>query len=362
METRLLPTASPAALDAAVAAAVAELELGNPVALPTETVYGLAADALRPDAVVKIFEAKERPLFDPLIVHVPNEEWLERITAIPARSRKLVEGLIRRFWPGPLTMVLPRRPSVPDLVSSGLPTVAVRMSAHPVFSAVCTAFDRPLAAPSANRFGRISPTTAAHVQTELGGKIALILNGGATEYGVESTIVKVEGATLRLLRAGPVTPEGLGSVWRSVQEAEGDQPTEIDVAEFFEKLGVTFPPTDPVGEEVFIEAPGQLLSHYAPLTPMRLLPRKLDFLPPAAGKRRLGLLAFSRGPAEGTFAEVEILSETGDLGEAAATLFAKMRRLDEAGLDLIYAESVPETGLGIAIMDRLRKAAVQDVQ
>jgi len=349
-------------LHQAVTAAVAELQAGNPVALPTETVYGLAADALRPGAVVKIFEAKERPLFDPLIVHLPSEDWLERITAIPPRSRRLVEGLIRRFWPGPLTLVLPRRDNVPDLVSSGLPTVAVRMSAHPVFNSVCSAFGRPLAAPSANRFGRISPTTAQHVMTELGGRIPLILNGGATEYGLESTIVKVEGSVLRLLRAGPVTPEGLGSVWRSVKESQAEIPNEVDVSEFFEKLGITFPAIPPSNEGLLIEAPGQLLTHYAPMTPMRLLPRPLDFVPPTASKRRLGLLAFSQAPAGKDFTQVEILSATGDLREAAATLFAKMRSLDEGGLDLIYAEAVPETGLGIAIMDRLRKATVQNVQ
>jgi L-threonylcarbamoyladenylate synthase len=362
METRLVPTRPLAALEAAVAAAVAELKEGHPVALPTETVYGLAADALRPDAVVKIFEAKERPLFDPLIVHLPDQEWLEKITVIPNRSRELVERLIKRFWPGPLTLVLPRRENVPDIVSSGMPTVAVRMSAHPVFDAVCHAFQRPLAAPSANRFGRISPTTAAHVLTELGGRIPLVLDGGATEHGLESTIVKVEGTSLRLLRAGPVTPEDLGSAWRSAHEARGEPPTELQVAEFFEKLGVTFPAVPPGGEDFLIEAPGQLLTHYAPMTPMRLLPRTIDFLPPAAGKRRLGLLAFARPPANAHFLKVEILSPTADLREAAATLFAKMRRLDEAGLDLIYAEVVPEQGLGIAIMDRLRKASVQHVE
>lgn len=362
METRLAPTHTPDALAAAVEAAVAELAQGNPVALPTETVYGLAADAMRPEAVVKIFEAKERPLFDPMIVHLPNQEWLEKITAIPKRSQALVAQLIGRFWPGPLTLVLPRRDNVPDIVSSGLPTVAVRMSAHPVFNAVCSAFGKPLAAPSANRFGRISPTAAAHVMTELSGRIPLILDGGRTEYGLESTIVKVEGATLRLLRAGPVTPEALGQAWRDAGEAEGKPPTEVQTTEFFEKLGITFPSTAPAGEELILEAPGQLLSHYAPMTPMRLLPRKLDFLPPAASKRKLGILAFSQPPTGAHYAQVQILSETGDLREAAATLFAKMRHLDEAGLDLIYAESVPEEGLGIAIMDRLRKAAVQHVQ
>jgi L-threonylcarbamoyladenylate synthase len=360
METRLLPTDTSDALDAAVDAAVAELREGHPVALPTETVYGLAADALRPDAIVKIFEAKERPFFDPLIVHLPNADWLEQIASIPARSRKLVEALIERFWPGPLTLVLPRRDIVPDLISSGLPTVAVRMTAHPVFSAVCSAFGKPLAAPSANRFGRISPTAAAHVNSELGGRIPLILDGGATEYGLESTIVKVDGSALRLLRAGPVTPEGLGSVWRHVQEEAGNPPSEHDVSDFFEKLGVTFPPTPHATEDVIVEAPGQLLSHYAPITQMRLLPNKLDFLPSTASKRRLGVLAFSHPPESAHYAHVEILSVTEDLREAAATLFAKMRRLDEAHLDLIYAETVPEEGLGIAIMDRLRKACVQN--
>jgi L-threonylcarbamoyladenylate synthase len=362
METRIAPTDTPAALATAVAEAVRELGAGNPVALPTETVYGLAADALQPEAVVKIFEAKERPLFDPMIVHLPSEEWLGKITAIPSRSRDLVAELIERFWPGPLTLVLPRRDNVPDIVSSGLPTVAVRMSAHPVFKAVCSAFGKPLAAPSANRFGRISPTAAAHVKTELNGRIPLILDGGPTEYGLESTIVKVEGSTLRLLRAGPVTPEGLGSAWRRVREAAGEPPTEVQLTEFFEKLGVSFPATAPGGEDLMIEAPGQMLTHYAPMTPLRLLPHKLDFLPPAAGKRKLGILAFSRAPDGAHYAKVEILSATEDLREAAATLFAKMRRLDEEGLDLIYAESVPEEGLGIAIMDRLRKAAVQHVQ
>src|SRR5712671_5710068 len=203
MQTRVLTTELGAGRGAAVAEAVACLRAGEPVALPTETVYGLAADALRPDAVMTIFEAKERPLFDPLIVHLPTIEWLARLAAIPDESRDLVETLIAKFWPGPLTLVLPRREIVPDLVTAGLETVAVRMSAHPVFRAIIQEFDRPLAAPSANRFGRISPTAAAHVQSELGGRIPLIVEGGATEYGVESTIIKVEGSAMFLLRAGP---------------------------------------------------------------------------------------------------------------------------------------------------------------
>ncbi|MEI9895888.1 MAG: L-threonylcarbamoyladenylate synthase [Chthoniobacter sp.] len=164
METQILATNTPRRLSAAVKAAAGALADGQPVALPTETVYGLAADALRPDAVIQIFEAKERPFFDPLIVHLPSRDWLDRVTQIPDGSRAWVEALITKFWPGPLTLVLPRQLIVPDIVTSGLDTVAVRMSAHPVFRAVVEHFGHPLAAPSANRFGRISPTMAEHVR------------------------------------------------------------------------------------------------------------------------------------------------------------------------------------------------------
>jgi L-threonylcarbamoyladenylate synthase len=345
----LLATETPAQFSEAVAAAAAALAAGEPVALPTETVYGLAADALRPDAVVKIFEAKERPFFDPLIVHLPSRDWLERVAIIPAESRALVERLLAKFWPGPLTLVLPRQSIVPDIVTSGLETVAVRMSAHPMFRAVIERFGKPLAAPSANRFGRISPTAAAHVRSELAGRIPLIVDGGATEHGLESTIVKVDGVRLTILRAGPVTPEELG-----VRNAECGTPSGLQP-----------------------EAPGQLASHYAPRTRLRLSGRV--GVPPAqrgilprntedprqdaegggrdAHPTRIGLLAWNDPAPSSQYAAVEILSPTGDLREAAATLFAKMRRLDEAGLDLILAEPVPEHGLGIAIMDRLRKAA-----
>lgn len=359
MDTQLLATDSPALLAAAVEQAATALAAGEPVALPTETVYGLAAEALRPDAVVKIFEAKERPFFDPLIVHLPDREWLEKLTAIPDESRALVEALIAKFWPGPLTLVLPRRseghaparstdaqervPLVPDIVTSGLDTVAVRMPAHPVFRAVLTRFGKPLAAPSANRFGRISPTTAAHVQSELAGRIPLILNGGPTEHGLESTIVKVEGARLHILRAGPITPDMLAEFGEVQRTSAGERP----------------------------DAPGQLKSHYAPRTPLILGGTRFcasetfgsRFAKGATDARervppRVGLLAF-RAPTDEPYAALEVLSATGDLREAAATLFAKMRRLDEAGLDLILAEPVPEHGLGIAIMDRLRKAAAE---
>ena len=339
METKLLATDTPALRAAAVEAASTALTAGHPVALPTETVYGLAADALRPDAVVKIFEAKERPFFDPLIVHLPSRDWLDRLTNIPAESRPLVEALIARFWPGPLTLVLPRREIVPDLVTSGLETVAVRMPAHPIFREIIAHFGKPLAAPSANRFGRISPTTAQHVLSELTGRLPLIVDGGPTEHGLESTIVAVEGTELRTLRAGPITPEDLatfGPVERAVAGARPD-------------------------------APGQLKSHYAPRTPLKLLMHEgYEFFTPEMtwqpSDLKVGLLGWTRfveGEDYSRFAHVEWLSETLDLREAAATLFAKMRRLDEAGLHMIFAEPVPEHGLGVAIMDRLRKAAAE---
>ncbi len=324
MKTDLLPTDSPAELADAMERAVKVLNAGDPVALPTETVYGLAADALRADAAVKIFEAKDRPFFDPLIVHLPDLGWLDRITRTDS---PIVTRLIEKFWPGPLTLILPRREIVPDIVTSGLDTVAVRMSAHPVFQAIATAFGKPLAAPSANPFGRISPTTAQHVRDGLDGRIPLIVDGGPCAVGIESTIVAVEGERLRILRAGPITPEVLAA---------------------FGEVECGSASTTP-------EAPGQLKSHYAPRTPLRLAERRTSNVEHRTSK--CGLLAFTDPENAGEFAAVEILSPTGDLREAAATLFAKLRRLDEAGLDLILAEPVPEHGLGLAIMDRLRKAA-----
>ena len=331
METVLFSSDTPELFDAAVTRAAAVLASGEPVALPTETVYGLAADALRPDAVLKIFEAKERPFFDPLIVHLPTPGWLEELAEIPAESRALVAMLTRRFWPGPLTLVLPRRAVVPDVVTAGLGTVAVRMSAHPVFRAVIERFGRPLAAPSANRFGRISPTTGAHVFSELAGRIPLILDGGPALHGVESTIVAVEGGRLRMLRAGPVTLDALAGMG----------------------MEIVNPPVDGARPE----APGQLASHYAPGTRLFLIDSATE-LTPGSGVRA-GLLGWKRVASHdyGRFAQVEWLSENGDLREAAAGLFARLRRLDDAGLDVIYAEKLPETGLGLAIMDRLRKAA-----
>ncbi len=234
--------------------AVELLREGEVVALPTETVYGLAADALNPLAVAKIFEAKERPAFDPLICHLPDLDWLPRLTRVTEdASSELVVALIRRFWPGPLTLVLPKSARVPDIVTSGLPHVALRMSANPAFQEIARKFNRPLAAPSANRFGRISPTTAEHVVAELEHRIQLVIDGGPTNHGLESTIVAIRQNALHILRSGPVTREALAE---------------------FAPIAESAAPAKP-------EAPGQLESHYAPRTRMQLLsaakPRRTPF-------------------------------------------------------------------------------------
>jgi L-threonylcarbamoyladenylate synthase len=331
METLVLATDTPAQLEAAAERAIAFLKDGEPVAMPTETVYGLAANALRPNAVARIFESKERPSFDPLICHLPDLDWLNLLTKIPDSSVSLVERLIEAFWPGPFTLVLPKRETVPDIVTSGLPTVAVRMSVHPVFREVIERFGKPLAAPSANRFGRISPTSAEHVFKELNGRIPLILDGGSTLHGIESTIVAVEGDQLRVLRSGPIPKEELSHFAHVTEGTAGDNP----------------------------EAPGQLQSHYAPSTPLEIIePWQVPQLMPAEGQR-IGLLAWDAPALSGQYAAQDILAHKGGLREAAATLFAKLRKLDEAGLDRIYVVTVPETGLGVAIMDRLRKAAAK---
>ncbi|MFZ4775853.1 MAG: L-threonylcarbamoyladenylate synthase [Terrimicrobiaceae bacterium] len=298
-----------------VAEAASLLAAGGLVALPTETVYGLGADALNPGACARIFEAKDRPLSDPLIVHIPSIEWLERLAVVPDVARLLAE----RFWPGPLTLVLPRRAIVPDIVTAGQETVALRMSAHPVFQDVLKAFGRPVAAPSANRFGRISPTSAEHVLAELDGRIPLIIDGGSCRHGIESTIVLAAEDGLHILRHGPITAEELSA----------------------------FGPVH--GAVAGISAPGGLLSHYAPRTPLRI--------GSPTARTNAGLLSW-QASGEG-FARVEFLSRSQDLSEAAANLYGAMRRLDEAGLEEIIAEPLPETGLGAAIMERLRKASAR---
>jgi L-threonylcarbamoyladenylate synthase len=312
---------------AATERAVELLRKGEIVALPTETVYGLAADALDSIAVAKIFEAKERPRFDPLIVHLPGENWLERVAKIDNRSRAPIEKLIAQFWPGPLTLILDRQPIVPEIVTAGLDTVAVRMSSNPVFAEIISAFGKPLAAPSANRFGRISPTTAQHVFDEVGGRIPLIIDAGPTAHGIESTIIAVHDNKIDILRRGPITAEQLAEFGK------------VDIVRASQK----------------ISAPGQLASHYAPKTPLRLIDNAESFVP--VKDRRVGLLAWNASIPEEGFAAVRTLSQRQDLRETAANLFRCLRELDELNLDLIVAERVPAQGLGAAILDRLERAS-----
>jgi len=328
VQTNLVTTSTTAQRGKAIARAVELLRRGEIVGLPTETVYGLAADALNPIAVAKIFEAKERPRFDPLIVHLPNREWLERIVGLPEKDRELIFRLADKFWPGPFTMILPKLEIVPDIVTAGLDTVAVRLSAHPVFAQIASALDKPLAAPSANRFGRISPTTAQHVFDELDGRIPLIIDAGPTEHGIESTIVTVRDGRIEILRRGPITAEKLSE---------------------FAEVGTVAP-----SEKII--SPGQLPSHYAPETPLRLIDNAETYLPPK--NQRVGFLAWSgRVTSRAAFVAIRYLSARQDLREAATNLFRHLRELDRLGLDLIVAERVPSSGLGAAIMDRLERAS-----
>lgn len=308
--------------DAALARAAALIAAREVVAIPTETVYGLAADATSGEAVARIFEAKRRPRFNPLIAHVSNIAMAHE----HARFDPLALGLAEAFWPGPLTLVLPLQASsaVHPLVTAGLDTLAIRVPRSTFTRALIGEVGRPLAAPSANRSGRISATTAADVEAELGGRIPLIVDGGPTPVGVESTIVRVDGERLVLLRPGGIGRE-------SIEEVAG---TALDA------------PTS--GE---ISAPGMLTSHYAPQSPVRL--GVSEVVPGEA------LLAF--GPRRVSGAEraaiVRNLSPAGDLREAAAALFSALRALDAAGAQAIAVEPIPDHGLGAAINDRLRRAA-----
>ena len=327
MKTKIFPLRTPEERAKAVAEAGAFLKRGEPVALPTESVYGLAADALNPIAVAKIFEAKERPRFDPLIVHLPNRDWLDRVTKIRDEDRELIGKLADCFWPGPFTIVLPKKSIVPEIVTAGLDTVAVRISAHPVFTQIIGAFGKPLAAPSANRFGRVSPTIAQHVLDEIDGRIPLIIDAGQTSHGIESTIVVVQHGKIDILRRGPITAEQLSQ---------------------FGKIDI-------VPSAAKISAPGQLPVHYAPKTPLRLIEDATSFS--SGEKQRVGLLAWNPVRSEENFLAIRRLSEKQDLREAAANLFRCLRELDELDLDLIVAERVPSRALGAAIMDRLKRAS-----
>ncbi len=313
-------TASPETISRAVAL----LREGQVIGLPTETVYGLAGDALQPAALARIFEVKQRPLFDPLILHLAEAEgaW-----ALASRVPEVARRLAERFWPGPLTLILPKKEIVPDLATSGLPNVALRVPVHPVARELLRAFGGPLAAPSANRFGRISPTDAWAVWAELGDAVPLILDGGPCEVGLESTVLDLSGDAPVLLRAGGVPVEELEAVIGLIARAR------------------------PVDEKP--AGPGQLKHHYAPRKPLRLV----DAVQPSDAA--CGWLVF--GPqksGQSLDGVVENLSPVGDFREAAANFFRALRRLDDdPRVAMIHAVPLPPKGLGLAINERLERAA-----
>jgi len=320
-QSETLPNVA-AANDDSIAAAARLLVAGDLVAFPTETVYGLGGDATNDRAVARIFEAKGRPRFNPLIVHFPDVDAARTQVAFDRRADRLAE----RFWPGALTLVLSRRPAcaVSLLASAGLSSLAVRVPHHAVAHALLAACGRPIAAPSANASGKISPTTAEHVARSLGTKVAMILDGGRCPVGIESTVLDLTGPTPVLLRPGGVIAEDLT-----------------------ETIG---PLAAPAADAAALKSPGMLASHYAPELPLRLDARDV--------RPREALLAFGACSIAGA-AAMENLSPSGDLVEAAANLFAMLRSLDRPGLAGIAVVPVPDRGLGRAINDRLRRAAAR---
>ncbi|MEO0444542.1 MAG: L-threonylcarbamoyladenylate synthase [Verrucomicrobiota bacterium] len=354
METTLLPTDTPELAKEANRRAVDLLHRGEVVALPTETVYGLAANGENEDAVAKIFAAKDRPKEDPLILHLPHAEYLSEVAEVPEEISGAIGQLTQAFWPGPLTLILPKHPRVSPLVTAGRDTVAVRLSAHPIFSKIARLAGCAIAAPSANRFGRISPTSASAVLEELSGRIPLIVDGGACSCGLESTIIRVEpGAKTKphfhLLRPGPITRDALKE-WGKVILPKKAKPAREQTANA---------PESPAPAPQ--EAPGLFASHYAPATPLRLLASPDDFQPEPG--KRYALLSYKEDPKAGYLSlhpweEVVTLSPgAGKLAEAAVRLYFVLRQLDRLGVDEIIAEPVSEAGLGLAIMDRLRRAS-----
>ncbi len=308
--------------------AVSILKNSGVVAFPTETVYGLGANAMDAAAVAKVFEVKRRPRFDPLIVHVCGIQQAESLVAeFPEKARELA----RCFWPGPLTLVLPKNERVPDIVTAGLPSVAIRMPDHPVALSLIRAAGVPLAAPSANPFGYISPTTANHVREQFGNSIPCVLDGGHCQIGIESTVISFAEESPCLLRPG-------GLPLKEIHRILGP----VNCSQKLRKSMLS---------------PGQLPSHYAPHTPL-IQGADRECNQPG----RVGLISLKEPENRDGFYAVEVLSSTGDLREAAANLFAALRRLDALSLDAIVFQPVPTDGLGLAIMDRLQRASLGGMQ
>lgn len=310
------------------ALAASYLQQGKLVAIPTETVYGLAARIDKDDAVLSIFTAKNRPSFDPLIVHIAEHSWLGPLVAeIPDAAKALME----KAWPGPVTLLFKKSELVSDLVTSGNDTVAIRMPNHSLTLDTLRLLGRPVAAPSANPFGYVSPTQAAHVEKQLGDKVAYILDGGDSGIGLESTIVSFSEGKPVVLRLGGMSLEELGMLL-------GEKP-EVNIATH----------SNP-------KAPGQLDAHYATGIPLIQTRSILNEAKEHQGKK-LALLSFRNAYPEIPWVDREVLSKEGDINQAAQSLFAAMRRLDEGNADIILAEVFPESGLGRAINDRLKRAS-----
>lgn len=305
------------------------LEAGEVVGIPTETVYGLAGNALNDDAVLQIFSVKNRPQFDPLIVHTNS---LEKVKTFVTDFPEKAEQLASVFWPGPLTLLLPKADSISDLVTSGLGTVAVRIPNHPLTLELLSVLDFPLAAPSANPFGYISPTSAQHVDKQLGGKIAYILDGGASQVGIESTIVGFEEAETIVYRLGGASVEAIEKVVGPVRL-------------------VAHSSSNP-------KAPGMLKSHYSPRKPLFI--DSLEEVLTKYPNQAVGYLSFQTSSDLLPLEHQRVLSPTGNYAEAAKHLFAYMRQLDALSIDVICTELLPEKDLGRAINDRIRRAAVRE--
>ncbi len=297
---------------------------GGLVAFPTETVYGLGANALDLLAVASIFEAKQRPSFDPLIIHISEFSMLDQL----AESNDIAKILADAFWPGPLTLVLKKKEIVPDLVSSGLDTVGLRIPNNKIALRLLQEAGVPIAAPSANPFGYLSPTNAQHVYEQLNGRVDIILDGGDCKVGVESTIVSLSGAVPVLLRPGGLSLEDLKTILPQI--------------EHYKKTDATM-----------VEAPGLLPWHYSPITPLRFFEENEEI----QDVEDLAYLFFKTPGVKPRHSNFEVLSDTGDLAEAATNLFTALHKLDSINTRIIIAEKLPETGLGLAIMDRLIKAS-----
>ena len=308
----------------AIEQAVAVLTAGGVVAFPTETVYGLGADAFNPYAVTKIFEIKRRPRFDPLIVHIYSKDWMFDIAEhVPVLATHLAD----RFWPGPLTIILRKKSIIPGIVTAGLSTVGIRMPSHPVALELIKTLGRPVAAPSANPFGYISPTRAKHVIKSFKDKVRIVLDGGDSQFGIESTIVSIAADDDKVIvhRHGAIPVEEIQAMGITIEEKKGNDTC---------------------------EAPGELPYHYAPVKPLIIIDTFEESLLESSS-----FLGFIEKKEKPTVRYIKYLSHDGDLREAAANFFSHLIDLDREDISVIYAEKIPDKGLGKAMMDRLKKAA-----